>query len=216
MKSLKKFIERMDSTDSASSEKKLDAHHRRSSSCNSNSYSRKSDRRLSPQSAPITPQPLSDDKSEILCILPQKKALKKTQSASPTIPKEAPVFPFPLHTTQEERCDEGENELATKEQSTESDDKIRHSTGGFNFFAKGNRSGRNRKISLPWFRTNSVTSAQHAALSRQHTIDAPGHFTSYLSEKVGCFFFFFSVFTGNRFYSRLDIALFCDLLLVER
>lgn len=188
MKSIKKFIERMDSTDSASSEKKLDGHHRRSSSCNSNNYSKKHNRRLSPQSAPITPQPQFDDKSvEILSILP-KKALKKTQSASPTIIKEAPVFPFPLHTQEEE----GENEfgvLERKNDSNEADDKIRHSTGGFNFFAKGNKSGRNRKISLPWFRTNSVTAAQHAGLSRQHTIDTPGHFTSYLGDKVGGFFY---------------------------
>lgn len=192
MKSIKKFIERMDSTDSASSEKKLDGHHRRSSSCNSNNYSKKNDRRLSPQSAPITPQPQFDDKSagDILCILPEKKALKKTQSASPTILKEAPVFPFPLH-TQEEQGEEGENEfdgIERKNDSNEADDKIRHSTGGFNFFAKGNKSGRNRKISLPWFRTNSVTAAQHAGLSRQHTIDSPGHFTSYL-DKVRFLFF---------------------------
>lgn len=32
-----------------------------------------------------------------------------------------------------------------------------------------------RKISLPWFRQTSVTSA-HAPLSRQHTIDSPGSF----------------------------------------
>lgn len=32
-----------------------------------------------------------------------------------------------------------------------------------------------RKISLPWFRQNSV-SAPHAGLSRQHTIDSPGSF----------------------------------------
>lgn len=32
-----------------------------------------------------------------------------------------------------------------------------------------------RKISLPWFRQNSV-SGQHVALSRQHTIDSPGSF----------------------------------------
>lgn len=32
-----------------------------------------------------------------------------------------------------------------------------------------------RKISLPWFRQNSVT-APHATLSRQHTIDSPGSF----------------------------------------
>lgn len=32
-----------------------------------------------------------------------------------------------------------------------------------------------RKISLPWFRQNSV-SAPKAALSRQHTIDSPGSF----------------------------------------
>lgn len=32
-----------------------------------------------------------------------------------------------------------------------------------------------RKISLPWFRQNSVTSP-HAGLSRQHTIDSPGSF----------------------------------------
>lgn len=196
MKSIKKFIERMDSTDSASSEKKLDGHHRRSSSCNSNNYSSKkknSGRRLSPQSAPITPQPQFDDKSsvEILSILPEskpKQALKKTQSASPTIIKEAPVFPFPLHTQEEEEDtgEEVENEFEGLERknvvgsSNEVDDKIRHSTGGFNFFAKGNKSGRNRKISLPWFRTNSVTTAQHAALSRQHTIDSPGFFTSYI------------------------------------
>lgn len=187
MKSIKKFIERMDSTDSASSENKLDGHHRRSSSCNSNSYSKKNSRRLSPQSAPITPQPQFDDKSagEILSILPEKKVLKKTQSASPTIIKEPPVFPFPLHTQEEHHGDEeGENEfegLERKNNSNEADDKIRpHSTGGFNFFAKGNKSGRNRKISLPWFRTNSVTAAQHAGLSRQHTIDSPGHFTSYI------------------------------------
>lgn len=32
-----------------------------------------------------------------------------------------------------------------------------------------------RKISLPWFRQNSVSSP-HAGLSRQHTIDSPGSF----------------------------------------
>ena len=32
-----------------------------------------------------------------------------------------------------------------------------------------------RKISLPWFRQNSV-SAPHSALSRQHTIDTPSSF----------------------------------------
>lgn len=32
-----------------------------------------------------------------------------------------------------------------------------------------------RKISLPWFRQNSVTNPK-AALSRQHTIDSPGSF----------------------------------------
>lgn len=32
-----------------------------------------------------------------------------------------------------------------------------------------------RKISLPWFRQNSVTNPR-AALSRQHTIDSPGSF----------------------------------------
>lgn len=32
-----------------------------------------------------------------------------------------------------------------------------------------------RKISLPWFRQNSVSNPR-AALSRQHTIDSPGSF----------------------------------------
>lgn len=32
-----------------------------------------------------------------------------------------------------------------------------------------------RKISLPWFRQNSVSNPK-AALSRQHTIDSPGSF----------------------------------------
>lgn len=32
-----------------------------------------------------------------------------------------------------------------------------------------------RKISLPWFRQNSITNPR-AALSRQHTIDSPGSF----------------------------------------
>lgn len=37
-----------------------------------------------------------------------------------------------------------------------------------------------RKISLPWFRQSSVQQS-HAALSRQHTIDTPGSFRSYVS-----------------------------------
>lgn len=36
-----------------------------------------------------------------------------------------------------------------------------------------------RKISLPWFRQNSV-SAPHSALSRQHTIDTPSSFQARL------------------------------------
>lgn len=39
-----------------------------------------------------------------------------------------------------------------------------------------------RKISLPWFRQNSVQQS-HAALSRQHTIDTPGSFRSYVGSK---------------------------------
>lgn len=39
-----------------------------------------------------------------------------------------------------------------------------------------------RKISLPWFRQSSVTQS-HAALSRQHTIDTPGSFRSYVGSK---------------------------------
>lgn len=42
------------------------------------------------------------------------------------------------------------------------------------FFSTKSQKGR-RKISLPWFRQNSV-SVPHAALSRQHTIDSPGSF----------------------------------------
>lgn len=40
---------------------------------------------------------------------------------------------------------------------------------------------RRRKISLPWFRQSSTTKAAHLALSRQHTIDAPGSLHSYQS-----------------------------------
>lgn len=39
-----------------------------------------------------------------------------------------------------------------------------------------------RKISLPWFRQTSVQQS-HAALSRQHTIDTPGSFRSYVGSK---------------------------------
>lgn len=39
-----------------------------------------------------------------------------------------------------------------------------------------------RKISLPWFRQNSVQQS-HAALSRQHTIDTPGSFRTYVGSK---------------------------------
>jgi len=39
-----------------------------------------------------------------------------------------------------------------------------------------------RKISLPWFRQQSVQQS-HAALSRQHTIDTPGSFRSYVGSK---------------------------------
>lgn len=39
-----------------------------------------------------------------------------------------------------------------------------------------------RKISLPWFRQSSVQQS-HAALSRQHTIDTPGSFRTYLGSK---------------------------------
>jgi hypothetical protein len=39
-----------------------------------------------------------------------------------------------------------------------------------------------RKISLPWFRQTSVQQT-HAALSRQHTIDTPGSFRSYVGSK---------------------------------
>lgn len=39
-----------------------------------------------------------------------------------------------------------------------------------------------RKISLPWFRQSSVQQS-HAALSRQHTIDTPGSFRSYIGSK---------------------------------
>lgn len=39
-----------------------------------------------------------------------------------------------------------------------------------------------RKISLPWFRQNSVQQ-NHAALTRQHTIDTPGSFRSYVGSK---------------------------------
>ena len=45
---------------------------------------------------------------------------------------------------------------------------------------KTNKGG--RKISLPWFRQNSVQQS-HAALSRQHTIDTPGSFRSYCGSK---------------------------------
>lgn len=44
-----------------------------------------------------------------------------------------------------------------------------------NRFSATNKSARSgRKISLPWFRQNSLTSA--SALSRQHTIDSPGSY----------------------------------------
>lgn len=53
-----------------------------------------------------------------------------------------------------------------------------------------------RKISLPWFRQNSVTTP-HPPLSRQHTIDSPGSFRFFrqLSSKEVfnldvCFFLF--------------------------
>lgn len=39
-----------------------------------------------------------------------------------------------------------------------------------------------RKISLPWFRQSSVQQS-HAALSRQHTIDTPGSFRTYMGSK---------------------------------
>lgn len=44
-----------------------------------------------------------------------------------------------------------------------------------NRFSATNKSARSgRKISLPWFRQNSLTSS--SALSRQHTIDSPGSY----------------------------------------
>lgn len=44
-----------------------------------------------------------------------------------------------------------------------------------NRFSATNKSARSgRKISLPWFRQNSLTSS--AALTRQHTIDSPGSY----------------------------------------
>lgn len=59
-----------------------------------------------------------------------------------------------------------------------------------------------RKISLPWFRQNSVSNPR-AALSRQHTIDSPGSFRFFrqpsnqnqvnLSTKYFFFHFLFSV-----------------------
>lgn len=42
-----------------------------------------------------------------------------------------------------------------------------------------------RKISLPWFRQNSVT-APHATLSRQHTIDSPGSFRFFRQTSNNC------------------------------
>jgi hypothetical protein len=53
-----------------------------------------------------------------------------------------------------------------------------------------------RKISLPWFRQNSVQQS-HAALSRQHTIDTPGSFRSYVGSKklqVNLLNFYYSCF----------------------
>lgn len=43
--------------------------------------------------------------------------------------------------------------------------------GPSSLFASKSQKGR-RKISLPWFRNNSVN-PPHPALSRQHTIDSP-------------------------------------------
>lgn len=44
-----------------------------------------------------------------------------------------------------------------------------------NRFSATNKSARSgRKISLPWFRQNSLTSS--SALARQHTIDSPGSY----------------------------------------
>lgn len=46
--------------------------------------------------------------------------------------------------------------------------------GPSSLFASKSQKGR-RKISLPWFRNNSVN-PPHPALSRQHTIDSPASF----------------------------------------
>lgn len=60
-----------------------------------------------------------------------------------------------------------------------------------------------RKISLPWFRQSSVQQS-HAALSRQHTIDTPGSFRTYLGSKKlqvnwRCLFCYrFSLFSAVR------------------
>lgn len=62
------------------------------------------------------------------------------------------------------------------------------------FFSTKSQKGR-RKISLPWFRQNSVSSP-HAALSRQHTIDSPGSFRFFrqASNNIQVSWIFFSFF----------------------
>lgn len=42
-----------------------------------------------------------------------------------------------------------------------------------------------RKISLPWFRQNSVSTPK-VALSRQHTIDSPGSFRFFRQPSTSC------------------------------
>lgn len=72
-----------------------------------------------------------------------------------------------------------------------------------------------RKISLPWFRQNSVSSPR-AALSRQHTIDSPGSFrffrqpsTNYQNQvNFICNFNLCEVFIRTVFFFFLQLSSF--------
>lgn len=75
-----------------------------------------------------------------------------------------------------------------------------------------------RKISLPWFRQNSVTNPR-AALSRQHTIDSPGSFrffrqpSSSKSQVLWDISFYFTLcFYGS--WSIYDTILLSPILII--